>query len=95
MSAFSKMSYQYAKLLEDNDTAQMANEGRLEVCTDADITVFDLDTQASPYGEACHQPICPDTHLSAALGPQSHIDAVAHGHQHDGEWKPSRNRCRL
>jgi N-acyl-D-aspartate/D-glutamate deacylase len=42
--AVSKMSYQYAKFLEDNGVAQMANKGRIKVGVDADITVFDPDT---------------------------------------------------
>ncbi|MBT8466998.1 MAG: D-glutamate deacylase [Deltaproteobacteria bacterium] len=44
MSAVSKMSYQYAKFLEDNGCAQMANKGRIKVGADADITVFDPAT---------------------------------------------------
>lgn len=44
MSAVSKMSYQYAKFLEDNGCAQMANKGRIQVGADADITVFDPHT---------------------------------------------------
>ena len=44
MSAVSKMSYQYAKFLEDNGVAQMANKGRIKVGADADITVFDPAT---------------------------------------------------
>jgi N-acyl-D-aspartate/D-glutamate deacylase len=44
MSAVSKMSYQYAKFLEDNGAAQMANKGRIMVGADADITVSDPDT---------------------------------------------------
>jgi len=41
MQAISKMSYQYAKFLQDNGVAQMANKGRIKVGADADITIFD------------------------------------------------------
>jgi len=44
MTAISKMSYQYAKFLEDNGVSQMANKGRIKVGADADITIFDADT---------------------------------------------------
>jgi N-acyl-D-aspartate/D-glutamate deacylase len=44
MTAISKMSYQYAKFLEDNGVAQMADKGRIKVGADADITVFDPET---------------------------------------------------
>jgi len=41
MQAISKMSYQYAKFLQDNGVAQMAFKGRMQEGADADITVFD------------------------------------------------------
>jgi hypothetical protein len=44
MQAISKMSYQYAKFLEDNGVPQMAFKGRLQVGADADITIFDPKT---------------------------------------------------
>jgi cytosine/adenosine deaminase-related metal-dependent hydrolase len=44
MQAISKMSYQYAKFLQENGVAQMAFKGRLQVGADADITVFDPET---------------------------------------------------
>jgi hypothetical protein len=44
MQAISKMSYQYAKFLQDNGVAQMANKGRIKVGADADITIFDPKT---------------------------------------------------
>jgi len=44
MQAISKMSYQYAKFLQDNGVPQMAFKGRLQVGADADITVFDAAT---------------------------------------------------
>jgi len=44
MTAISKMSYQYAKFLEDNGVPQMGDKGRIKVGADADITVFDPKT---------------------------------------------------
>ncbi len=44
MQAISKMSYQYARFLQDNSVAQMAFKGRMQVGADADITVFDPET---------------------------------------------------
>jgi N-acyl-D-aspartate/D-glutamate deacylase len=44
MTAISKMSYQYAKFLEDNGVPKMADKGRIKVGADADITVFDPKT---------------------------------------------------
>jgi len=44
MLAISKMSYLYAKFLQDNGIPQMANKGRIQVGADADITVFDPAT---------------------------------------------------
>ena len=44
MSAISKMSYQWARFLEDNGAAQMATKGRLQEGMDADITIFDPAT---------------------------------------------------
>jgi len=44
MQAISKMTYQYAKFLQDNGVPQMAFKGRLQVGADADITVFDAAT---------------------------------------------------
>ncbi len=44
MQAISKMSYQYAKFLQDNGVAQMAFKGRIQVGADADITIFDPKT---------------------------------------------------
>jgi N-acyl-D-aspartate/D-glutamate deacylase len=44
MLAISKMSYMYAKYLQDNGIPQMANKGRIKVGADADITVFDPAT---------------------------------------------------
>jgi N-acyl-D-glutamate deacylase len=44
MTAISKMSYQYAKFLEDNGVEQMANKGRIKVGADADITIFNPET---------------------------------------------------
>lgn len=41
MQAVSKMSYQYAKFLQDNGAAQMAFKGRMQEGADADITIFD------------------------------------------------------
>jgi hypothetical protein len=41
MQAISKMSYQYAKFLQDNGVPQMAFKGRMQVGADADVTVFD------------------------------------------------------
>ncbi len=40
MLAISKMTYQYAKFLQDNGIPQMAFKGRLQVGEDADITIF-------------------------------------------------------
>ncbi len=44
MLAISKMSYMYAKFLQDNGVPQMAHKGRLQVGADADIIVFDPAT---------------------------------------------------
>jgi N-acyl-D-glutamate deacylase len=44
MLAVSKMSYLYAKFLQDNGVPQMAHKGRIQVGADADITVFDAAT---------------------------------------------------
>ena len=44
MQAISKMSYQYAKFLQDNGVAQMAFKGRIQEGADADITIFDPKT---------------------------------------------------
>jgi N-acyl-D-glutamate deacylase len=44
MLAISKMTYMYAKFLEDNGVSQMANKGRIQVGADADITLFDPAT---------------------------------------------------
>ena len=44
ITAISKMSYQYAKFLEDNGVAQMAAKGRIKVGADADVTIFDPKT---------------------------------------------------
>jgi hypothetical protein len=44
MMAISKMSYQYAKFLQDNGVPQMAFKGRVQVGCDADITIFDPRT---------------------------------------------------
>jgi hypothetical protein len=44
MQAISKMSYQYAKFLQDNGVPQMAHKGRMQVGCDADITIFDPKT---------------------------------------------------
>ena len=44
MLAVSKMTYQYAKFLEDNGIPQMANKGRIKVGADADITIFNPNT---------------------------------------------------
>ena len=44
MQAISKMSYQYAKFLEDNGVPQMAFKGRMQVGADADITILDAET---------------------------------------------------
>lgn len=44
MLAISKMTYQYAKFLQDNGVPQMAFKGRLQVGCDADITIFDPKT---------------------------------------------------
>ena len=44
MLAISKMSYMYAKYLQDNGVSQMANKGRIKVGADADITIFNPDT---------------------------------------------------
>jgi N-acyl-D-glutamate deacylase len=44
MQAISKMSFEYARFLEDNGVPQMANKGRVKVGADADLTVFDPAT---------------------------------------------------
>ena len=44
MLAISKMTYMYAKFLEDNGVSQMANKGRIQMGADADITIFDPAT---------------------------------------------------
>ncbi|MGI9521064.1 MAG: amidohydrolase family protein [Hyphomicrobiaceae bacterium] len=44
MQAISKMSFQYAKFLQENGVAQMAFKGRMQVGADADITIFDPET---------------------------------------------------
>ncbi|MGI9522398.1 MAG: amidohydrolase family protein, partial [Hyphomicrobiaceae bacterium] len=44
MLAISKMTYQYAKFLQDNGVPQMAFKGRVQVGADADITIFDPET---------------------------------------------------
>jgi hypothetical protein len=44
MLAISKMSYMYAKFLQDNGVSQMAHKGRIQVGADADITIFDPAT---------------------------------------------------
>jgi len=44
MQAISKMSYQYAKFLQDNGVPQMAFKGRMQVGADADITILDPET---------------------------------------------------
>jgi hypothetical protein len=44
MLAISKMTYQYAKFLQDNGVPQMAYKGRMQVGCDADITIFDPQT---------------------------------------------------
>ncbi len=44
MQAISKMSYLYARFLQDNGVPQMAMKGRMQVGADADITIFDPKT---------------------------------------------------
>jgi N-acyl-D-glutamate deacylase len=44
MLAISKMTYMYAKFLQDNGVSQMAHKGRIKVGADADITIFDPAT---------------------------------------------------
>lgn len=41
MTAVSKMSYMPAKYLEENGVHAMANKGRIQINSDADITIFD------------------------------------------------------
>lgn len=44
MSAINKMTYKWAKFLQDNGVEQMAAKGRLQEGMDADITIFDSAT---------------------------------------------------
>lgn len=44
MLAISKMTFQYARFLQDNGVPQMAYKGRMQVGCDADITIFDPKT---------------------------------------------------
>ncbi len=44
MQAISKMSYLYARFLQDNGVPQMAMKGRMQAGADADITIFDPKT---------------------------------------------------